>query len=104
MLGLGILAGIVLNMVRWNPAVSRVPWYDPFVVTTVLMFVWLLIAAGIVAFYRPAREGRRVAYLTLVSFVFLVIALGVGLSGRTEHGGQGQTEARVQAAAPGGFP
>ena len=27
------------------------------------------------AFYRPIRQGRKVAYLTLVSFFFLVIAL-----------------------------
>ncbi len=87
MLGLGILAGIVLNMIDFDPSIKRVPWYDPFIVSTLLMFVWLLIATGIVAFYRPAREGRKVAYLTLVSFLFLIVALGVGLSGRTEHGG-----------------
>ncbi|RMG04218.1 MAG: hypothetical protein D6741_01305, partial [Planctomycetota bacterium] len=39
-------------------------------------------------FYRPAREGRKVAYLTLVSFVFLVLALGTVLSRVTQHGGR----------------
>jgi hypothetical protein len=38
--------------------------------------------------YRPAREGRRVAYHTLVSCVFLVIVLALVLSGWTKHGGE----------------
>ena len=36
------------------------------------MFGWLLLHVIIGAFYRPIRQGRKVAYLTLVSFVFLV--------------------------------
>jgi ABC-type uncharacterized transport system permease subunit len=85
-LGVGILAGMVLNLLRLEPGVARLPWHDPFVLTTLGVFLWLLIAAGIVVFYRPARAGRKVAYLTLVSFVFLVLALAVGLSGQTRHG------------------
>ena len=34
------------------------------------MFGWLLLHVIIGAFYRPIRQGRKVAYLTLVSFVF----------------------------------
>jgi ABC-type uncharacterized transport system permease subunit len=98
MLGLGILAGIVLNMIHFRPSGKRVPWYDPFVLSTLAMFGWLAIAAGIVVFYRPAREGRRVAYLTLVSFVFLLIALGVGLSGRTQHGGVWELGAEIRGS------
>lgn len=114
MLGLGILAGAVLNRIRLDPAIQPVPWSDPFVVSTIGIFVWLLAAAAIVAFYRPAREGRRVAYLTMVSFVFLVIALAVGLSEQTKHGGLQNEEPPVReiglrtpsaddAAPPGGL-
>ena len=39
------------------------------------MLAWLLAAAVFNAVYRPARRGRKVAYLTIASFVFLVIAL-----------------------------
>jgi hypothetical protein len=53
---------------------------------TVAMFAWLLLHVVIGAFYRPIRQGRKVAYLTLVSFVFLVIAL-VGMFLTTKHGG-----------------
>jgi ABC-type uncharacterized transport system permease subunit len=88
LLGVGILGGLVLNRIQLDPGVSRVPWYDPFVLSTLGMFLWLAIASGIVIFYRPARVGRKVAYLTLVSFIFLLVALAVGLSGRTQHGGR----------------
>ncbi len=112
--GLGILAGAVLNRIRLEPSVQRVPWSDPFVLTTMGMFAWLMAAAAIVGFYRPAREGRKVAYLTLVSFVFLVIALAVGLSGETRHGGLQEDKPVIElserealhgcsAAGPGGF-
>ena len=36
--------------------------------------------------YKPARQGRKVAYLTLASFIFLLLALGLVLAG--EHASQ----------------
>jgi len=84
-LGVGVLSGIIL--VHYRQAGGRLPWYDPVVLGTMLMFGWLLLAAVGGALYRPARAGRRVAYLTLVNFVFLVIALAVGLLLSTQHGG-----------------
>ena len=58
---------------------------NPLVVSSVLMFAWLLVSSGIGLVYRPVRQGRRVAYFTMVSFVFLVIALGIMLSAATRH-------------------
>jgi len=85
MLGLGILAGGILNRINYDRHLTRLPWSDPFVLSTLVMFAWLLLSAGIGLFYKPARQGRKVAYLTLVSFVFLVIALGIGFSVVTQH-------------------
>lgn len=85
-LAVGVLGGIVLNVIRLAPGVRRLPWYDPFVLSTLGIFLWLALAAGIVAFSRPAREGKTVVYLSLVSFVLLLAALAVGLSGKTQHG------------------
>ncbi len=87
MIGLGILSGIVLNAIDRGSDAGLLPWNDPVVLSTAMMFAWLLVftVAGMV--YRPAREGRRVAYHTLVSFVFLVIALSLVLSRVTQHGG-----------------
>ena len=35
--------------------------------------------------YKPARQGRKVAYLTLASFVFLALVLGIVLLGPSRH-------------------
>ena len=75
-------------VLRYDP----VPWYDPVVLSTLVMFGWLLIAVLLGALYRPARRGRKVAYLTVVSFVFLLIVLGVGLAFDTQHWGSGKGE------------
>ena len=33
-------------------------------------------------FYKPARQGRKVAYLTVASFIFLALVLVVVILGR----------------------
>ncbi len=88
MLGVGILSGVALNFTR-SPGQPPLPWNDPVVLVTISMFVWLLLTGVVGAAYRPARKGRRVIYFTLVSFVFLVIALWSVLSNMTQHLGRG---------------
>jgi len=95
MIGLGIVSGIVLMVINRGRTDRALPWSDPVVVSTLLMFGWLLVSSGVGVAYRPAREGRKVAYLTMVSFVFLVIALWSVLSNGTRHLGR-----PTQAAAP----
>lgn len=85
MLGVGIFSGMILNLINYGRDLSRLPWYDPFVLSTLIMFGWLVVAGGLRLFYKPAREGHRVAYFTVVSFVFLVIVLGVWLFVDTSH-------------------
>jgi len=87
MLGVGVLSGVILNLIQSGRHGGGLPWSDPFVLSTWIMFGWLLLCAVVSVFYKPARQGRKVAYLTLVSFVFLVIALGTGLFLDTQHGG-----------------
>jgi len=86
MLGVGVLSGGILNRITADPNAAPLPWTDPVVISTMLMFAWLVVASGITLAYRPARAGHKVAYLTLASFVFLVIALGASLMFDTEHG------------------
>ncbi len=90
MLGLGVLSGMVLNRINsaTRPHASR--WNDPVVLSTWLMFFWLLAAVVAIAIYRPARQGRKVAYLTVASFVFLVIMLAAGLLMDSRHWGRGR--------------
>jgi len=99
MVGIGFLAGMILNIVdRGQPA--AIPWSDPVIWTSGLMLVWLLAAALFNAVYRPARRGRKVAYLTVVSFLFLVVALGVFLFASNQHGGQRDATRSQEPTAP----
>lgn len=87
LLATGIASGATLNAIRKAEGSAHLPWNDPIVLSTVLMLAWLLLSAAASWIYRPALQGRKVAYLTLVSFVFLVIALAMGLM-LTQHGGR----------------
>jgi ABC-type transport system involved in cytochrome c biogenesis permease subunit len=82
MAGAGLASGIVLNLVK-----NQLPWTDPTIWRSIGFFAWLLAAALFNALYRPARKGRKVAYLTVASFLFLAIFLGAQLLGKTEHAG-----------------
>lgn len=83
LLGVGVISGIVLNSINRT---ERIPWSDPTVLATWLMFGWLVIAAAVSLGYQPARVGGKVAYLTVASFIVLLVALGVALLGNGEHG------------------
>jgi hypothetical protein len=75
--GLAAGSGMVLSWLSARQGGSGVRWYVTF--GTLAMFIWLLLHVIIGAFYRPIRQGRKVAYLTLVSLVFLVVALALAL-------------------------
>lgn len=77
---IGVVAGVVMNLNRWG----SVPWTEGGVVLPLVLLGWLMAATAVEFFYRPAREGRKIVYLTLASFVFLVLAMYGVLS--SEHG------------------
>jgi hypothetical protein len=84
--GIGFGSGIVLNMILHGRETDELPWSDPVIWRTALTFVWLLAAAVFTAIYRPARSGRKVAYLTVANFVFVAGSIVVGLALPSEHG------------------
>lgn len=88
----GFVSGLILKVVR-DRRLETMPWNDPVIWSSALMLGWLLAASIFSALYRPARQGKKVAYLTVVSFVFLVFALGVLLLGKSEHGRGGRPQA-----------
>ena len=85
MVGGGFLSGLIMKIVRDRRA-DAMPWSDPVIWSAALMFAWLVAASLFAAVYRPARQGQKVAYLTIVSFVFLAFTLAMLLSSPTEHG------------------
>ncbi len=88
MLGIGVLAGMILNLINHRPPADRLPWYDPLVLCALLLFFWLLAVVLISHVYQPARQGQKVVYLSLLSFVLMVIAFAAGLLLDTQHGGK----------------
>ena len=86
MLAVGVSSGIVLNAINLRHGEPVLPWNDPVVLGTLGLFGWLALHAVIGVFYRPLRQGRKVAWLTVASFVFLIVALGVGRMIQTQHG------------------
>lgn len=67
----GTFAGVVMNL----NASGSVAWTSRGIVLPMVLLLWLVAATTIEFVYRPARQGRKIAYLTLASFGFLVLAM-----------------------------
>lgn len=75
LLGVGFLAGVMLNIVGSSREGLSVSWTDPVVLVSGLLFVWLASATLFEACYKPARQGKKVALLATANFLFLALAL-----------------------------
>lgn len=73
-LAIGLISGVVLNLIERGQA-GGISWTDPVVVSSGVLFLWLLAVITFEWAYKPARAGRKVAYLTVASFVFLGMVL-----------------------------
>jgi ABC-type uncharacterized transport system permease subunit len=82
LMGVGVGAGIVLNLIH-QP--NRLPLGDPLTLASLGAFGWLTLAGVLSYWYEPVRHGRRVALLTVMSFLVLTLTLGVGLFAGTRH-------------------
>ena len=87
--GIGLLAGVVMNLNRWG----HVGWADRGVLLSTLLLVWLAAATSLEFFYEPVSHGRKAVYLTLASLGFLILAMIGVLS--TSHG-QSEQETSVR--------
>ena len=82
LLAAGLISGIILNLLKQG---DGVPWTDPVVWTSGVLLLWLIAATIFEICYKPAQQGRKVAYLTVASFVFLGLVLGIVLWSPSEH-------------------
>lgn len=71
LLAIGLLSGVVLKLI----GAGNVAWRDPVVLSSGVLFLWLVAVMVFESVYKPARQGNKVAYLTLANFVFLGLAL-----------------------------
>ena len=80
LLGVGVFSGIAINAQS-----GKVPWTDPVVWGSGLLLLWLAVVMAFNMIYRPARGGRKIAYLTLASMVFLLLVLALTQLIPSEH-------------------
>lgn len=74
LIAFGFCSGLVMALLSHRDDLKYVIWTDPVVISLAAMLVWL-IAAEVFRKAYPSARGGKVAYLTLASFVFLMIAL-----------------------------
>ncbi len=104
----GFLSGVLLSRFKYG----GVRWSDPVVLSSSVLAAWMVAAATFNLVYKPARQGRKVAYLTLATFVMVALTL-TALLFDPRHGGKdnapaadpAQRQAAIEAFAatvPGG--
>jgi hypothetical protein len=86
LIALGFASGLAMSIIRHRGQAAYVLWTDPVVLSLAAMLLWLVSAEVFRWVYPAARRGRKVAYLTLASFGFLVIALASLMLLDTVHG------------------
>ena len=83
LLALGLLAGIVRKACLSFAAETSAPWNPIVVISSGLLLLWLIATGLFEYFYKPARQGKKVAYLTVTSFLILGAVMVLVFS--TEH-------------------
>ena len=86
-LAVGILSGFAINAINVRQHRISVSPFDPMVLMTMVMFAFLLLfvvtakglRGALLPLWSPAREGRRLALVTLICFVALIVILTFGL-------------------------
>jgi len=73
LVAVGFFTGILTRIAQTDA--GGVPWTDPVVLSLSGMLSWLVAAEAFRFAYPAARRGRKVAYLTLAGFIFLVLTL-----------------------------
>jgi ABC-type uncharacterized transport system permease subunit len=86
LVALGFVSGLIMSLSRHRGEAAYTLWNDPVVWSLAAMLSWLVAAEVFRLVYPAARRGRKVAYLTLASFGFLVIALAALMLVDTVHG------------------
>jgi ABC-type uncharacterized transport system permease subunit len=84
LIALGFVTGVLTRLAQRDG--GGLPWRDPVVLSLSGMLTWLIAAEAFRMAYPAARRGRKVAYLTLAGFVFLVITLIAFMQKDEVHG------------------
>ena len=75
-----------MNVFQYSEYSAGMTWKNIVIVSSGALLFWLLGVTVFEALYKQARQGQKIAYLTLASFVFLMMVLGFTLM--AEHAAQ----------------
>lgn len=75
LIAFGFVSGLIISLTTHRTDTQYALWMDPVVLSLAAMLLWLIAAEVFRLVYPAARRGRKVAYLTLASFVFLIVAI-----------------------------
>ena len=80
LLAVGLKSGLAMNLLT-SPAEEassiKVAWTDPVVWSSAILFLWLLMITVFNSFYQPVNKGRKIAYLVVCCFLFLIFELAI---------------------------
>ncbi|MDA8563131.1 hypothetical protein N9L06_01635 [Mariniblastus sp.] len=82
LLGVGLISGIMINLIN-NPLDENglpngtIAWSSPVIWSSSILFGWMLVSLIANLFYRPTRQGRKVAYIVVTCALFLTLELGI---------------------------
>jgi len=82
----GLVSGAIMNILQNSENHAGIPWTNSVILSSGALLFWLIGVTIFEALYKPARQGQKIAYLTLASFVFLVMVLSFTLM--AEHAAQ----------------
>jgi ABC-type uncharacterized transport system permease subunit len=99
LIAMGFISGVVMALARHRGEATYNLWTDPVVLSLAAMLIWLVGAEIFRLVYPAARRGRKVAYLTLASFVFLVIAIAAVMLLDNVHGNYQRPKNKQLAAS-----
>ena len=96
LLSIGVISGFAINTINRTQGIVVIPWSDPVIWSSAILLAWLLFVLIINWFYRPARQGKKISYLVVACFLFLLIEIGVVLySGHAIDGGSLEQESNI---------
>ena len=87
LVALGFGSGLVLSSIAHRGDNQHALASDPVVIASAVMLAWLIVAEAFRWLYPAARQGRKVAYLTLASFLFLLATVVAFAVVDSAHGG-----------------
>src|SRR5689334_21759135 len=75
LIAIGVASGVALSLSAHHGGAAIALWSEPVVISSAAMLAWLVAAEIFRWVYPAARQGRKVAYLTLASFLFLMVTV-----------------------------